>query len=480
MSEPLRLLTKKRRTWLKDIETFVNAIVEGSGPSNIMNLMRVPASRYYSHLRAASNALLNYNNFHIIKLMKASNAPEKLRIYTDCIVCSIKLDRDVERYQTMKIIVSTCVQNNRALILAFHPLFDQQKIDDNTVTNDDDQPLEQRRLDYLIHPLKIPIDDPIEFLKNVSSGKKRDLMPQRGVDGYPIEEFYAYLGHFLVLRKLLAKVPLLQFYMDGEAALYNAALNAFSDRIKDKSCDVVVRKMEKNKSGNQSRTRNVLNRKQNRVRYDAKRAYKQAYPDSKSPSDQELRRFLLNEEMKAVNKAIEEKSTNENGIFFPEPLSKIYKTAISRATGKGKVFWVNDILTDKYTPEGRMLWLTRSAERSNTDYELDLYVNGSLFYIDSVFGAFRHRSSLAGRPLSTATGHKSYNRNPEKPKNLIMDFTINVAFWNFFLKYRSKQKNTIAYAHGLINKQGSPEIKVAFRDKYTFSNAKRMSKWLGI
>ena len=79
-----------------------------------------------------------------------------------------------------------------------------------------------------------------------------------------------------------------------------------------------------------------------------------------------------------------------------------------------------------------MLWLTRTAERSNSDYELNLYVNGSLFYIDSVFAAFQQRSSLAARPRTTATGHKSYNRNPELPLNLIGDFTINVAFWTSF------------------------------------------------
>ena len=126
-----------------------------------------------------------------------------------------------------------------------------------------------------------------------------------------------------------------------------------------------------------------------------------------------------------------------------------------------------------------MLWLTRTAERSNTDYELNLYLNGLIFYIDNVFAAFRGRSSMAARPGSTATGHKSYNRNPELPSNLIGDFTINVAFWNFSLKYRSEQKETIAYVHGLVNKPGSPKISAAFQNRYTFVNAERISKWLG-
>ena len=305
-------------------------------------------------------------------------------------------------------------------------------------------------------------------------------MPLLGVGGYLMDDFYAYMGHFLVLRKLLARVPLVQFYMDGESSLYNAALSAFSDRIKSNSCDVVVRKMEKDKKGKQSRTPELLDKRNQRARDQAKRAYEKANPGSTSPNnDGELRRFLLTEEMKAVNRAIKENSIGKNGLLFPEPLARIYKTSINFANSTGKVYWVNNQLPNKHNSNTRMLWLTRTAKRSNTDYELNLYLNGLIFYVDNVFSALRQRSSLGARPRSTATGHKSYNRNPELPSNLIGDFTINVAFWNFFLKYRSEPKETIAYAHGLVTKPGSPKISTVFQDRYTFVNAQRISKWLG-
>lgn len=125
-----------------------------------------------------------------------------------------------------------------------------------------------------------------------------------------------------------------------------------------------------------------------------------------------------------------------------------------------------------------MLWLTRTPARSNTDYELDLYLNGVIFYIDNVFNAFRNRSSMYDRPRVTATGHKSYNRNPELPPNLIGDFTINVVYWNFFLKYRSEDKETIAYEHGLVASPEPPKIRTIFQTRHTFAQAKRMRKWL--
>lgn len=464
LTEPLRLHTGKRRFWLKDIETFINAIVDGSGPSNVMNQMGIHGDLYYSQLRAASSALLNYNNWHISKLIKGSCAPEQMRIYTDSIVCSIKVNRKNERHHKMKIIVSSCVVNNRSLVLAFHPLFDLQDIDHNTLVDDNKKPLEQRRFEYLKHPF---------------NRQEKDPLPLLGIGGYLMDDFYTYMGHFLVLRKLLARVPSLQFYMDGEASLYNAALSAFSDRIKSRSCDVVVRKMEKAKKGSQSRTTELLDQRYQRARSAAKRAYIKAHPGSKSPNNDELRRFLLAKEMKAVNQAIKKNSTGKNGVLFPEPLSRIYKTAINRANSAGKVFWVNNQFPNKYNSDTRMLWLTRTPERSNTDYELNLYLNGLIFYVDNVFSAFRQRSSLGARPSSTATGHKSYNRNPELPSNLIGDFTINVAFWNFFLKYRSEQKETIAYVHGLAKKPGPPKISAIFKNKYSFVDAERVSKWLG-
>jgi len=293
-----------------------------------------------------------------------------------------------------------------------------------------------------------------------------------GIGGTFMEDSYAYMGHFLVLRKLLAKVPSLTFYLDGEASQYNAALTAFSDRIKSRSCDIVVRKLEDAPKGSKARSSGDLFKRYRQVRDQAKKAYRKVHPDSGAPKDPDLRRFLLSEEMQRVNEAI--KNSTE------KKLSKIYKTATTKATKEGNEFWVINQLNGKYNQEARMLWLTRTAERSNTDYELDLYLNCSIFYIDNLFAAFRQRSSFTARPQSTATGHKSYNKNPELPINLIHDFTINVAFWNFFLNFRNRNKETIAYLHGLVNKPGSPEIKVAFQPRYTFANAKRITKWLGI
>jgi hypothetical protein len=362
LSQPLRLHKSQRRTWLKDIETFINAIVDGSGPSNIMNQMRVHPDVYYSHLRAASNAMRDYNTLHIIRLMKGDVAPEEMQIYTDCIFCSVKVDRTDQRYQTMKIIVSSCIQNKRSLILAFHPLFDQRVVADNTVDDDFMRALREQRLAYLKHP----------FNTNDSS-------PLLDIDGYFTDEFYTYLSHFLVLRKLLAKVPMVQFYMDGEASLYNTALIAFSDRVKARTCDVVVRKMDKDQEESQAKTPDKKYKKFQRARTKALRAYQKAHPDSKEPKIQTLRQFLLREEMKRVNEAIKDGSINKNGEMFPQPLSRIYKTAIRRANTTGQDYWVCNQLPNKHNAETRVLWLTRTPDRSNTEYELKLYITVGSF-----------------------------------------------------------------------------------------------------
>ena len=462
LSKPLRLHTGKRRNWKKDIEMFIKAIVNESGPTKVMNLMEICPAKYYSQLRAASSALLSYNNLHISKFMKASYAPEQLQVFTDSIVCSIKTHRKDERHRKMKIVVSSCIQNNRALILAFHPLFDQQDFDDNALIEDYRLPLEQRRFEYLKHPFNRQEGDPL---------------PMLGVGGFQMEDFYTYLSHCLVLRKLLMQVQSVQLYMDGEASLYNAALTAFSDRIKSGNVDVVVRKMEKAKQGAKSKARMKVDRRLN----DARSKSRKADSDSKMPAKGGLRRFLLAEEMKAVNQAIKENSADANRALFPDHLSKVYKTAIRSPNANGIIFWVTNQVPDKDESEVRMLWLTRTAERSNTDFELNLYLNGSIFYIDNVFSYFRQRSALTARPRSTATGHKSYNRNPELPSNLIGDFTINVAFSNFFLSYRNRDKDkvTIAYDHGLVKKPKPPKISSVFERSYTFTNAKRITKWLG-
>ncbi len=469
LSEPLRLHTSNREDWLMEIDRFINGIVDGQGASNIMNQMQVPADRYYSQLKAAANALLDYNKFQIIKLMQLPHKGQKLRIYTDCIVCSIKANRKDQRHEKIKIIVSSCVCDGRALILAFHPLFDllrnkdKKWLSDNDLIEDNNRPLEHRKYQYLKHPF---------------NRKEGDPLPLLGLDGYSMDEYYAYMGHFLVLRKLLAKVSSLAFYMDAEVALYNAALASFADRIEEYTCDVVLVKVEKN--GEKSKTQDSIKDKYTKEIEKAKRAYKAVNTDSKQAHIKELREFLLSEEMKIVNESIQGTSRKKAGELFPESLSNIYKKATKRANSAGKPYWIHDSLSGEYTPNTKMLWLTRTVNRSNTQHELDLYINGNLFYIDSFFSALRYRSASIARPLSSATGHKNYTRSPTLPATLIRDFTINVGFWNNSQKYRNRNKPTIAFVHGLAKKPGSPSIKELFKSRCTFNTAKRISPWLGI
>lgn len=464
LSSPLRLHVKNNRFWQKEIQIFIDAIVNRVGPTQVVNILRISPSRYFSQLAAVFNLLREYNNLHLAKIMAGNCAPEHMRIYTDCLVCSIKVHRDDQNHFKMKIIVSAVQQNNRMLILAFHPLFVQEVPDDYTVDTDHNQPLSKKRYAFLKHHLNRDDDD--------------DSLPPRGLDGCLVEDYYAYLSHFLILRKMVAKVPSLHLYTDGESSLYNAALNAFSDRIRQKNCDVIVRKMDKpNKKGSSNKSSMA-----DRFAYailTATRAYKQANPESPKPGTHELRKFSLNQEMERVNEAITTGSTKKNGQLFPEPLSRIYKAAIRPRSKFGNEVWIVNKITDKKSPEVKLLWLTRTEDRSNADYELDLYLNGSIFYIDNVFSAIRYRSALASRSTSTATGHKNYNSSPELPVSLIQDFTVNVAFWNFFLRHKSKKKETIAYAHGLVRKPEPPDIKSIFKTRCNFAFAKRMTRWLG-
>jgi hypothetical protein len=477
LSQPLRLHTTVRRSWKKDMDTFISMIVNGLGPSKVMNLTKSHSDLYYSQLKAASNVLLEYNNFHLINLMKPSGAQENFEVFTDCIVCSIKTHRNDQRAHLMKIVVSTCERNDRTLILAFHPLFDQGEIEDPILLHDDDQPFEQQQFTYRKHPFK---------LKNEERKDEEPLAPLR-LDGNFMEESYAYMAHFLVLRKILSRMKSIQFCMDGEALLYNAALNVFSDRIKSGTCDVVVRILEKSKASNQSKISAANAKRFQQAITQAEKAYGKAHPGSKRPTIPELRRFALKEEMGRVNDAIKNSTTRKNGELFPEPLSRIFTAATKRAKSSGSEFWVTSKITDKRNPDVRMLWLTRKTAQSNNDFELDLYDRASKFiYIDWLFGHMRERSAMAARPVSSASGHKNYNKHPELPMTTIQDFVINIAFWNFFLKHRQQvkskgqRKDTIAYVHGLVRKPESPETKDVFKPRYTFANAKRISQWLGI
>ncbi len=455
LSEPLRLHIGDRRYWLKDMETFINAIVDGQGPSNIMNQQQVCADRYYSQLKAAANSLGDYNKFNVAKLMKQKYLHNEMNVYTDCLVTSIKMFRRDQRIQLEKVIVSVAECNQRSLVLAYHPLFHAHQFDHAKLSEDVLLPLEEQRYAYLKHPFH-----------------ETDELPQLGLGGFLMEDFYAYMAHFLTLKKLLKQVRKVNFYMDGELALHSTATLAFADRIKDKRCDIFILKSDKKISMAQSAF--------NRSRKKAMDEYKKEFPNVKVSNDnQEIRRYLLDKERTRVNQAIKNTSI-EKQLTIKKIMPSIFRNAIHKANSDaGKDYWITDELSNKNNPCTKILWITHDEKRMGTNKELTLLSNASLFYIDSFFNMIRARSATAQRPANTASGRRGLVKNVELPVVLIRNLTINVAFHNFFLKYRARNKNTVAYDHGLTTKKKPPLIKVAFNFKPDFKTAKRISEWLG-
>lgn len=299
LSEPLRLHTGSREDWLKEMEVFVNAIVDGQGASNVMNQQRVPADRYYSQLRASAASFGQYNKFNVAKLMKQKYPHEEMNIYTDSLVTSIKVFRKDKRVKLKKVIVSVAKYKNRSLVLAFHPLFHEYEFDDLKLSDDARLPLEEQRYAYLKHP----------FHKGI------DKLPLLGLDGYLMNDFYAYMAHFLVLRKLLKQVDKVNFHMDGEANLHITASLAFSDRIKNKSCDIIIIKSDKLETEKEKNNAKLGYRRSLRKAIDE---YKRAFPEQNKVADwKDVRRYLLDIERNKVNQSIKDTSTvNGTAVMY--------------------------------------------------------------------------------------------------------------------------------------------------------------------
>lgn len=356
LSNPLKIHTSGQRNWRSELELFLKLMVNHNGPTNIINILDMHPEKYYARTRLIANQMQYYNNYHIAEFIKYryQSNEETVCLYTDCIVTSLKALRKKTRSQNMKVVVTTMKKNDRSLILAAHPMFEETNIDLNVLEDDSEQRLTQQHYAYLKHP----------YLSS------RDDRPFLGLDGYFMNDQYAYMGHFLAIRKLLHLLKKIRFYVDGEKALYTSALLAFSDKVKAKQCDIVVVKSDKNRTDSQKeRAESTYNRAKAKIQA----SHRKKYSLKKGTNDiKALRRFDLEREMNKVNRAIKKTKTKQTS-FLNDPLVNIHSKAIHRAKKIGEPYWVKDPLADKSVSGMRLLWLTRDKDRMNTDEELLLY-----------------------------------------------------------------------------------------------------------
>lgn len=216
--------------------------------------------------------------------------------------------------------------------------------------------------------------------------------------GMQIHLEYTLYAHFLLLKRLLAGVGKVRFFLDQESGIRAACLSAFCQDVMDKRCDAFYVRVNKDLTINQKRQ---LKANGNRALAEF-RASRQEYAEL---TDHDLRHIVIKERLDDL---VRIGKWQDRWLFYPFP--------------------------DMSEPEKAICWLTDLRDRSyDADHLAWLYSKGTLHGIDRFFMQARRRISLLERPISTPSneGRKWYGYSPYNPAMIGKTLDIFRIFYNF-------------------------------------------------
>lgn len=482
--------------YLNDYGLFIRTLCNDNGPRSVMDILQCSGTNYETHLQNLAAVSKQVSGYHFMRLFDASwNVGDaNMHLYTDIIDIPFHVGGKEQRAETLKYIVTVTDFQKSYCVLAATPIFyadDKQHTLREKLQTDYQHELNLAEC-FRDHAHLYRFGEPISLSKHTDTGESgKTVYPPMGLDGFLMRDPYALLGHFLYLRKLTHRVGGVIHHFDGERALRGAAMIAFSDRIEENRCELVIASYLKITKGKKLPDRQ-------KARFTLQSKYR-GQPGVLVNKDESLRRIdLLTAGIPGIREKIEQASQEYYKKQKTEGEEK-EKKRLERYKKQGKSapprpdrpilpfrvaqedFWVSDPIPPSYEPGRRYLWLTRRLEHG-IEYEVELCMKATLQPIDSFFNALRATTSTTKRATSLPSqgNKKGYGSHAWLPANIIDEVTLRILNWNFIVRYGSG-KQPRAFKLGIYESDESLDINTAisnFRSD-VFARAKEISSWLG-
>lgn len=219
----------------------------------------------------------------------------------------------------------------------------------------------------------------------------RDM--QLPTQGLQVHAEYTLYGHFFFLRRLLAGVDKLRFFLDQDAGMRAACLAAFRHEIADRRCDAFYVRTAREKTVDEKRA----------LVAKAKRRFKAMREANPGLTERQVQRLMVRQQFPAM-----------------------------REIGKWRDRWLVHPLPDMSEPEKAVCYLTDYGDYDE-EHLANLYLMANLHAIDRVFMQIRRSFSLLERPITTAskTGRTWYGYSPYKPENIAKLLDIFRVVYNY-------------------------------------------------
>ena len=448
---PTRL--RKENISPESIKLFIKLICNNNGPRAVIDILECNPDFYTARLNNISNMLRDVAGYFLMKLNNPNHkiSTETICVYTDILRLSVHAPHAHEdSYVFLDLIISSTNYNDSTFILAATPSFysDSNNIIQKDVMNN--RFLKKYSSLYLMGDVKTKPknkhDNPKYYPTNIG--------------GYFIRKNYLVTAHYLVLRKILSNAKQIILYNDPESIVFKGAVSAFADRIKQKTCDVVV--VSTAKKCNTS-AKNINIEREIAITSEEKDAH------------QKKRNIELKKRVCKVHKKLKQIISN------PDKAQAFSKVLTTPNVSK-KYLWIADPTPPIHEQSRRFLWMTRRLNE-NMDYEVELYKQGKLQPIDMPFAVFRKTVSFCTRPsmVASTVNATGYDSHARLPMNIFNELTINIFYWNHQLRHLGerykKECDTRGYNLEVTNnKPITIEDIINWREK-VFERAEKITGW---
>ena len=482
---------------MNDYGLFIRLICNDNGPRSVMDIFQCSGTNYETHLQNLAALSKQVSGYYFMQLLnpRLNFQDTQMHLYTDIIEIPVHTGGESQRAATLGYIVTVTDYQQSYCVLAATPMFwrdDKKKHALRAeLLNDCGHELNLAEC-FREHAHLYCPGEPISLSKNTETGETGETVyPLLGINGFLMRESYALLGHFLFLRKLTDRVGMVVHHFDGERTLRAPAIIAFSDRIEENRCEMVVASYLKTTKGKKLPDRN-------KARFTLQHKYR-GQAGVVVNKDESLRRAdLLANGIPNIREKIENASEEYFRKQHTEAEEK-EKKRLEQYRKKGKSappserpilpfrvtqedFWVSDPIPPSYEPGRKYLWLTRRLEHS-IEYEVNLCMKATIQPIDSFFAALRATTSTTKRATSLPSqgNRKGYGSHAWLPANILDEVTLRILYWNFIVRHGSG-KQPRAYKLGIVDSDESMNINDVFTHfrAGVFDRAKEISAWAGI
>ncbi len=472
---PQEVRDKKRRGF-KTLRQVIRGAMYYRSIGMILEDFGFDADTYYVRLRRAGNRIRHYHAWRNARLLHPRFARQDtpVRVYTDTLRASLaRFGKDTPGYVHLDIPVSVVdlPDDTTYYILAAHPGFLPEEfcqMDLEQLYRDVDVPEHLSPWACTFHPYYRPEQRDLESAKA--------SLPQIGQGGWYTRSPYTELAHFLTVRKMLARFPLVYYYMDAHRAQSEATLTALAGDIRAGRCEIALC---------QKRTDEPSEAESREPRPSASREEVEAWFKERADRQWEMR------EGRWPVQGGEGKGGQAPANPMPEEQYRASQFSDARKGAKdvGGWAWLQFPPPGPRYKGGYSLWLTQRPDDTYEDVGRELLWSANVLRVDAAHSHLRDDVRALERATFKAEPGRSFKNSPRNPFNLMAELWI-ALFWRNYgprrpprhkLKKGEKPRLVPAATMGLAqsNEPQKPDLAtIAWNFRLGFSEATRMSRWL--